>query len=83
MPSHVGILFNEKVDFVAKEATEKGATVDLGLTPKEALNMIKNKLKREWNERYKNWSVHFGKYFFKISPEISAPPFFFERLEKH
>jgi hypothetical protein len=75
-PSHVGIVGNEHVDQLAKEALITGDETrylppSCDLAPK-----IKLKLKTEWNNEWLESSSFKGSALFKIQPKISLSPWF-------
>lgn len=76
VPAHVGVSFNEKVDFLAKQAVSLGAPLNQALPVDDAMIKIKNILNREWLESYKSRSQVSGRFFFSLFPNIPIKPWY-------
>ena len=76
VPSHVGFQINERADEAAKVGLTSNNIIEIQYTPKEAINKIKNILKQKFLDYYKNQSLHTGKFFFSIFPDLLAKPWF-------
>lgn len=76
VPSHTGISFNERVDYMAKKATTIGTPSEALLPHSEAVRDIRNILRCQWNEQFAERSRFTGSFFFSLYPRIPDRPWF-------
>lgn len=65
-PSHKGVLFNETVNDIAKNACDVCAILNVDFTRDEAIRTITQELRKEWNTNFKEFSKTKGRAFFHV-----------------
>lgn len=74
--AHAGILYNETVDQLAKEAAISGSFLDIPLPYTDFLCQEKIKIRSQWDGEWKTSSNIKGKYYSWIQPHIPRFPWF-------
>ena len=70
IPSHVGIIGNEKVDFIAKKALAKpGFDMEFPYTVSDVKNSIEDIIITKWQDYWNNHTK--GRFYFMIEPDVS------------
>ena len=78
LPSHSGIVGNEKADRIANEAVWCGDVFPFKNYCHDLIALSKLHLQDSWNEVWKVTSLTKGKFYSKIQPEIPSKPWFFK-----
>lgn len=76
IPSHIGLLGNERADTAAKLSEHRETIEPYGLTLGDTLNKAKNEIKEKWNINYKIISQDKGSKHYEIMKDISLKPWF-------
>ncbi|XP_036329422.1 uncharacterized protein LOC118741530 [Rhagoletis pomonella] len=63
VPSHVGLVYNEKADLAAKAAVRNGQDMHIKFTVEEGLRRIRQAIWREWESEFSDISQSKGKVF--------------------
>lgn len=78
IPSHTGIIGNELVDAMAKDAILSGDRKNFNIQPYDLLEITKTRLTNSWNSQWNRSSRTKGAYFSAIQPCIPSKPWFFK-----
>lgn len=78
IPSHTGILGNERADTAAKLSLNRQTVLPFGLTLGDVILACKNLILEDWNRKYKIISEDKGINHFKILSSVSDKPWFYQ-----
>lgn len=76
VPSHSGVMGNEKADHLANEAVECGDLYPYINYCHDLATLPRLYLQDSWNKAWARTSLSKGKYYFAIQPKISLKPWF-------
>lgn len=76
IPSHIGLIGNDRADHAAKMGTIRSTEETLGYTLEDLFNLFKKEVYREWQDIYEQVSSEKGKFHFEHSKNISGKPWF-------
>lgn len=76
IPSHSGIIGNEKVDRLAASSVTERTQYSLELSPGEVRSLLKKIIYKEWQNIWSTSSAEKGRHFFGICPKIPVQPWF-------
>lgn len=78
VPSHCGIMGNEKADQLAKEAVQDGDLVPFKNYCHDLVALPRVYLRESWNSLWGVSSQSKGRFYFNVQPSIPIKPWFFK-----
>lgn len=76
IPSHIGLIGNDRADQAAKLGTTRNKEEQIGYTLGDLINVFKNEVSREWQDQYDLISTEKGKFHYEHSRIVNNRPWF-------
>lgn len=76
IPSHIGLIGNDRADHAAKMGTTRNVEETIGYTLEDMFNLFKNEVNKQWQDQYEQISIDKGKFHYEHSKIIDNKPWF-------